>query len=171
MLALMSASWISADTLSVKIGESQPNPSTWAYTLSNESSPYFLYGFLLPLAAPIQAIGTPDGWNSQTDGYTYVYWWSTDTVPPYTHDIAPGTSLAGFFVSAPSSLSELSTSTLFTWDNAADQPGPPSYPDVDTPVAVSGEPPALGLLACGLITCLFIYRAGRVFGLDRNQML
>ncbi len=148
-LALLFAGAAGADTLSVNIIASQPEIDTWAYTLSNHEpahSPNYLFAFLLPINASVEAIAIPPGWDAQTDGSTFIYWFSVD----YAADVAPGDSTSGFVVSAHA-ISGLSESATYSWDHVLDGPGPSSYDVIESPMAeLSPEPSAVMLFLCGV---------------------
>jgi hypothetical protein len=116
-----------ADTFSGTVEVSQPDASTWAYSVLNDenaSSPNFVTSFALTVDAPFAVVGTPDGWAFQTDNSTFVYWFNTDPALPYPHDIAPGASLSGFILSAPGAVSASEAFSLAAWNHTLDQPGP-----------------------------------------------
>lgn len=155
--------WVNADTLAVGITTSQPDAFTWSYAVTNNeppSSPNFLIGFELAIHAQLSSVQAPNGWDYQTDGYNYVYWFSESTSVPYSDDIAPGASLTGFMLSADA-LSSSSESVIYSWDHLADGPGPISYGAVQAPIAeVSPEPRTEMLLIFGI---------GLIFGQTRSK--
>jgi hypothetical protein len=155
-------SLVNADTLSVSITASHPDAFTWSYAVTNNessSSPDYLIGFELAIHAQLSSLQAPTGWDYQTDGYNYVYWFSDSTSVPYSDDVAPGASLTGFMLSADA-LSGSSESVVYSWDHLADGPGPISYGAVDAPVAEpSPEPCSAALLICGIGLILWLARA------------
>lgn len=135
---------VNADTLSVSITESQPHAFTWSYAVTNNepsSSTNFLIGFELAIHAQLSSVQAPNGWNYQTDGYNYVYWFSDSTSVPYSDDVAPGALLTGFMLSADA-LSGSAESVVYSWDHLADEPGPISYGTIDAPIAAAAPEPA-----------------------------
>lgn len=144
---------MNADTLSVSITASQPDAFTWSYAVTNNepsSSPNFLIGFELAIHAQLSSVQAPPGWDYQTDGYNYVYWFSDSTSVPYSDDIAPGALLTGFMLSADA-LSGSSESVVYSWDHLADEPGPIRDGAVDAPIAeASPEPSSEMLLVFGI---------------------
>jgi len=146
---LLLAGFATADTLSIGITASQPDRFTWAYTLADNGpldSPEFIFGFLVPVGAAVEVVGTPPGWYAQTDGYSYVDWFSGD----YSADVAPGVLISGFILSAEA-ISGLSESTAYSWDHVGDEPGPVAYTAVQAPVTPIPEPAALLLSGIPLI--------------------
>ncbi len=120
------------------------SPPVWSYTLSNNeptNSPNFISSFILTVNAPITTVGTPPGWDFVTDNSTYVYWFNTDVSLPYPHDIAPGTSLAGFSFSSTAPSSQPLSADVSAWDHIADGPGP----TVINPVLAPSTAPALSI--------------------------
>ena len=153
---------VNADTLFVRVTASHPDAFTWSYAVTNiepASSPNFLIGFELAIHAQLSTVQAPTGWDYQTDGYNYVYWFSDSTSVPYSEDVAPGALLTGFMVSADG-LSGLSESVIYSWDHMADGPGPISYGALDAPISEpSPEPCSEALLVCGIGVILWRTRA------------
>jgi hypothetical protein len=123
--AMLMSACPAAEALSAAVKLVQPDPSTWAYSVQNNEavgSPDFVLSFALTAAAPFQVLGTPAGWSYDTDNATFVYWFSTDDIP-FSHDIAPGSSLGGFVLSAPGAVSGSLGFTLSSWDHVLNLPG------------------------------------------------
>ena len=152
----------SADTLSVRIATSHPDAFTWSYAVTNmepANSPNFLMGFEVGIQVQLSSVEAPNGWDYQTDGYNYVYWFSDSTSLPYSDDIAPGASVTGFVLSADG-LSGPSESVIYSWDHLADGPGPINYGVVDAPITEpSPEPGSEALVLCGIGLILWRTRA------------
>jgi len=169
-LALLLVGSTKADSLSVSVATSRPDMSTWSYTVTNNQplgDPDYVFGFYVAVNAALDGIATPQGWIAQTDGYNYVFWSSTGSAP-YGTDIAPGTSVTGFSVSADAS-SGLSQAATYGWNHGSDEPGPISYVTVDAPVAPASPEPST-LLLCGIpLMMLFPYIIKRKRGSPRTK--
>jgi hypothetical protein len=114
--------------------------TNFAYTVFNDeptNSSVHLYAVYLLVHAPVDISGSPVGWNFNTDHKTYVEWFNV-TDPPYSNDIPPGASLAGFVVKSmlPPQLpytSESSSYVISTWDHAATNSTPSASGSVESP--------------------------------------
>lgn len=131
-------------------------PPVWSYTLLNNeaaNSPNFISSFSLAVNAPITVTSTPIGWDFNTDGDTFVFWFNTDAALPYPHDVAPGAFLSGFSLSSTTTTSALLSFGLSGWDHTLDQPGPTTAGTVLSPSMVSNvaETRSLVLVGIGLI--------------------
>lgn len=130
--------------------------STWTYTLVNDepaNSPNYINSFSLAVDAPITIITTPNGWDYQTDNTSYILWFNTDTALPYSHDVAPVTSLGGFEVGSPNAASTAQAAGLDAWDHFADEPGTTVSTTVFAPSAANPvpEPSSSTVLISGLM--------------------
>ena len=117
--------------------------SSWTYTLYNDEtigSPNFITDFTLKVNAPITVFSSPTGWDFQTDGLTYVYWYDTDSSLPYPDDVAPGASLGGFGIDSTVMTSTALSYTLNAWDHSQDAPGPGANGTVFAPNAPAPVP-------------------------------
>ena len=127
--ALGSLRQLTADTLSAHVSVDTSTAGVWSYTVFNDEptgSPNYVTAFNLNVDAPVTVTGIPAGWDVDTNNTTFVFWFNTDAVLPYPHDIAPGSSLGGFMISSPGSVSDVITATAVSWDHSLDQPGPTS---------------------------------------------
>lgn len=142
-----------ADTMLPSVTESQPNAYIWSYSISNNApadSGDYVYGFELAIQATITTVKAPEGWNYQTDQYSYVYWFSNSTAAPYPDDLPPGASLSGFILSA-NALSGASESAILSWNHFTDDLGAVSYAAVDAPMGEAAPEPVSGVLfICGI---------------------
>lgn len=117
----------------------------WSYVLVNDelsTSNLFLGDFYLGVNAPFTVTGAPVGWDFNTDNASYVFWFNTDSVLPYPHDIGQGQSLSGFTLQSSGTGSALSGYTISSWDHDLDSPGPAAAGRVLTPTAAP-EPSAI----------------------------
>jgi hypothetical protein len=99
---------------------------TWSYRLFNDEpsdSPQFITSFVLEVAAPVTVTGTPEGWTVVTDGESNVLWYCVEQQPPYSNDIAPGTSLAGFQIQTSEHKSKHAPFGLAAWNHNANHAG------------------------------------------------
>jgi PEP-CTERM motif len=163
--------WVALSIFGVAIAQAAPlflsnvsvtaGPPVWSYTVVNDEplgSPDYVYAFTLAVSAPVTVIGTPAGWDDQTDGASFVSWFNTDAALPYPHDIAPGNSLSGFQISSSALYSQSLSFTVSDWDHSLDQPGP-TFSDITlapstVPPTPVPEPTTLllfGTAAAGLI--------------------
>ena len=98
----------------------------WSYTLSNDEagdSPNFINAFSLNVVAPVTVANTPIGWQTKTDGASFVLWYAEDTVAPYPHHIAPGVSLVGFSIQSRRTKSEPTGFALTAWNHQTNKAG------------------------------------------------
>jgi hypothetical protein len=102
-------------------------PGSWTYTIHNNEAPLsqqFIAAFSLDIVAPVTVIGTPEGWEVETDNSSYVLWVATDQQLPYPHHIAPGGSLGGFQIQSSSRMQSESTPYVVTaWNHQSDEAG------------------------------------------------
>jgi hypothetical protein len=113
-----------------------PASGIWSYTLFNDEAPessQFINAFSLDVVAPVTVIGTPSGWDFQTDNASFVLWFATEQQPPYTQHIAPGASLGGFSIQSARSSSEATGYSLTAWDHQNDQAGLVTFDAVYSP--------------------------------------
>ena len=106
--------------------ESNMNNLVWDYTVMNEEplgSTQHIASISLEVAAPVTITGTPQGWRSETDGESFVYWVAEDAMLPYENHISPGNSLSGFQLTSPRVSSESSPIALGAWDHSTDEAG------------------------------------------------
>ena len=98
------------------------NQLFYSFTVSNEEpsgSPNFINTLNLEIVTPFTVVGTPPGWEFETDNSTYILWSSIDQA----HEIAPGDSLAGFKIQTTSAVVGPIPFTLTAFDHTTDQPG------------------------------------------------
>ncbi len=101
------------------------NGGVFSYTLFNDDlagRAEHLCGLHLAVQAQVAVLGAPTGWSYETDGATYVDWFCTDMAMPYTHHIAPGTSLGGFVIQSTVSVAADSPFIARAWDHAKEEP-------------------------------------------------
>lgn len=142
------------------------SPLRWTYTVVNDEmsgSPNFVTTFLLAVDAPISVSGTPTGWDFNTDGLSYVFWFNTDLALPYPNDIAPGGFLSGFAITSSVSTSAAERVDLSAWDHVLDEPGPTLTsavlaPSSSVPSTGVPEPVTFWVVAGGV---LLIVRSAR----------
>ena len=109
---------------------------TWSYKLFNDEpsgSPQHITSFVLEVAAPVTVTGTPAGWSVVTDGESNVLWYCSEQQPPYSNDIAPGTSLAGFEIQTSEHKSRHAPFGLMAWDHKANHAGGVTLDSVRSP--------------------------------------
>jgi hypothetical protein len=97
---------------------------TWTYTVFNDepaNSPRYVNAISIDMAAPFTVTETPAGWAADTDGFSYVLWYATDTQLPYPHHIPPGSSLGGFQIQSVRHASEARGLTITSWNHQTDQ--------------------------------------------------
>lgn len=147
------------------------NSSIWTYTLINDepaNSPNYINSFSLAVDAPITVTNTPNGWDYQTDGSSYVLWFNTDIALPYPHDVAPATSLGGFEIGSPNAASIAQVVGLDSWDHFADAPGTTLTTTVLAPSSPNAvpEPSSMAVFILGLmgLAILMWNVHGRRFG-------
>ena len=117
----------------VGIGEAGPSShidvsvqnGNWTYSVYNDSaqgSSQQIASFLVCIGAPVTVVGTPAGWNVQTDYASYVLWFNADTAPPFVNDISPGASLTGFVLQSAVGASFAANYEVASWDRGLNQP-------------------------------------------------
>lgn len=122
--------------------------TNFSYTVFNDEpvrSAFHLDTFHLPVNASITVVSNPPGWSVDTDNLTYVNWFSSNSLAPFTNDIAPATSKSGFVISSslPPELPTSSESfvyTLTSWDHAATNSGTSGTGLIEVPSIVSVAP-------------------------------
>lgn len=136
------------------------------YTLFNDEltgSPNYAYTFQVLVNAPITVASTPDGWDFETDGATFINWFTVFSGPPYPNDVAPGESLGGFQIVSGIITSELQNYGVVSWDHNADVDGPSTAGFVISPsqqaLVAAPEP----------CTWAFIFLGGSIFGLTTRK--
>lgn len=159
LITILSSQLLKADLIANVAATA--GPPLWSYTVFNNeqaNSPNFISSFSLTVNAPITVTSTPTGWDASTDNATFVFWFNTDLALPYSHDIAPGASLAGFSLSSTTTSSQLLSYGLSGWDHSADQPGPTTAGSVLAPSAAAVPEPATVPLVGLSVLSLIIWR-------------
>jgi len=96
----------------------------WSYTLRNDEtsgSPRYLNTVSVDMGAPFSVIGSPVGWAADTDGFSYVLWYSTDVSMPYPNHVAPGAALSGFRIQSGRNTSEGRGFVITSWNHSSNQ--------------------------------------------------
>jgi hypothetical protein len=117
--------------------------TNFSYTVHNDLSGGNLKhvnAWHLQLNAPFQVLAAPAGWTYVTDTLSYIDWISTDELPPYGNDIAPGAALAGFTVASVTDTAETLPYGATSWDHTANKAGPCYFGAVAVPSVTSVVP-------------------------------
>jgi hypothetical protein len=123
--------------------------TNFAYTVSNDEpaqSVLLLSAFHVTANAPFNVVASPPGWTFFTDNFTYVDWLATDSPPPFTNNIPPGSSLSGFVLQSQSPVSEPLSYSLVSWDTSTNLCGPSIQGSIAAP-SVTNLAPTLILLS------------------------
>ena len=144
LLACFSMSSASGTSLSVGLSVSRAG-DLWQYAITNtepQSSGNFVSGmWLLIDNAPFEVVASPSGWSYDTDSFSFVFWFSTDTGSPWVHDIGPGERLAGFYLRSPSGGAR-GAFDVSSWNHSLNEAGPVGSGSVLVPSAVEVPEPA-----------------------------
>jgi hypothetical protein len=89
--------------------------NTWSYEVINGGThPISIVSLFLE--APFEVSRSPPGWTVETDNCSTVAWRSTDEQPPFAHDIAPGTTMAGFAIRSKAKTSTPGQYVVQAWN-------------------------------------------------------
>jgi hypothetical protein len=127
------------DSLRIRI-EFDRFGTNFLYTVFNEESEgsdRYINIVTLDVNAPFEVISSPQGWEFKTDNYSYVTWFSGDTVEPFTNDIAPGSSLEGFVLGSAVATREELPYAVMSWKHGTTQSGPSVEGEVTAPSITS----------------------------------
>jgi len=117
--------------------------TNFSYTLHNDEpsgSTLLLSAFHLATSAPFEVVSAPAGWAFETDNHTYVDWFATNSSPPFSNNIPPGGSLAGFVLQSQSPASETLGYSLLPWDSATNACGPALLASIGAPSVTNLAP-------------------------------
>jgi hypothetical protein len=132
----------SARALNAQV-EAVQNGTNFTYTVYNDEasgSTLSVDTFHLTTGAPFTVAATPDGWSFETDNSTYIEWFSTNSSPPFSDDIAPGASLGRFALQTMDPSSESLVSAVVSWDTSTNGCGPSLLTPVLSPSVTNLEP-------------------------------
>jgi hypothetical protein len=116
-----------------------PGNGLWSYSLLNREpagSPRFISSFSLDIDSPFSVASTPPGWSFQTNGLSYIAWFTTDQGLPYPNHIAPGSSQTGFQIQSQQTGSESKGVTINSWNHQLDKADLVTFGSVLTPSSI-----------------------------------
>jgi hypothetical protein len=138
----------SAEAVQARVTLTQTG-TNFAYTVFNDEpaqSALLLSAFHVTANAPFNVVASPPGWTFRTDNFTYVDWLAMDSPPPFTNNIPPGSSLAGFVLQSQSPVSEPLSYSLVSWDTSTNLGGPSIQGSIAAP-SVTNLAPTMILVA------------------------
>jgi hypothetical protein len=92
----------------------------YTYRIFNNEPQQFIYVFHLDIKeTPITVVATPPGWKPETDGKTYVGWFTEDQASM----LPPHGSLGGFQIRGPTTNSVTTPYSLVGWNPTLEKPG------------------------------------------------
>jgi hypothetical protein len=100
--------------------------SNWNYKVHNDeevTSNLFISQFELHFHTLIFSINSPTGWSYKTDNISFISWKNDDLNLPYTHDVAPQSTLEGFSFQSLAAGASQGDYEIFSWDHSIDDAG------------------------------------------------